>query len=189
MKKKEQGMDIVDLWKYRRKEALGVMALTALLACVNGCAGAKVITAMIKEVQKKRKSEKFIPDIDDGYCKLMLQRMRADGLVENTERGIWGVTERGRQFLDFISKKNEKPVPASRAESDTIVVFDVPEKKRENRAQLRFELAARGFSSLQKSVWIGKGPFDRKFMAFLKSANLAKTVHIFTIEKRGTLRT
>lgn len=186
--KKRMEMSFSDMWKYRRKESLGLIALIALASCVDGRAGAKIITALVKDIYKKRRADASAARMDEEYCRTILNRMRADGLVESGERGVWGITKQGKEFIHFIGEKNKKPIPTSRAESDTIVVFDVPEKEREKRAQLRFELAARGFSALQKSVWLGKGPLDKEFIMVLKKVGLLKTVHIFTIAKRGTLR-
>lgn len=188
-KKKEEGMSFADAWKYRRKESLGLLALIALASCSDGRAGAKIITALVKGIYKERKAARVSAvDMDEEYCRTVLSRMRADGLVENSGRGVWGITEYGRKLVGFMEKKNKKPTPTSRAESDMIIVFDVPEKQRTKRARLRFELAAQGFSQLQKSVWLGKGPVDAEFMAFLKTNNLMRTVHMFAIAKRGTLR-
>ncbi len=185
LKKSDIAVDLVDAWKYRRKESIVFFALIALASCMDGRAGAKIIMALVREACEK--SKKVSMKTDSGYCATALSRLREDGLVTSDGGGLWSITAQGRKFLDFIKKKNTKLVPVTRKEADVIVIFDVPEADRGKRAELRIELVARGFFILQKSVWMGKGPIDGEFMRFLKMNNLSGAVHIFGIDRRGTI--
>ena len=69
-----------------------------------------------------------------------------------------------------------------------IVVFDVPERERRKRDVLRFELISSGFEQLQKSVWIADRPVTEEFIALLDNLRLRNHVHIFTVQKHGTLQ-
>ena len=75
-------------------------------------------------------------------------------------------------------------------ESDGItrlVIFDIPERERKKRDILRVELIGSDFQMLQKSVWIGRRPLPKDFVAFLDSLDLKNRVHIFSVKDRGTL--
>jgi CRISPR-associated endonuclease Cas2 len=68
-----------------------------------------------------------------------------------------------------------------------IVVFDIPEDQKYDRACIRAELIASGFVMLQKSVWIGRRPLLEKFVRDLATRDLLSCVHIFEIKESGTL--
>lgn len=180
-------MNVKELWKYKRKESITLVALIVLAAMLNGASGAHMLTKGIKHYYKKNKKKQTVKDIQESYCRTMLYRLSKDGLVMNKNKGSWNITERGKKLIQVIMNRNISKPRASQAESDTIVIFDIPEKESGKRKQLRYELAARGFFALQKSVWLGKEPLDENFIDFLKTREITDCVHIFSINKRGTI--
>ena len=154
-----------------------------MVSLTSGKAGAKVITALIKEVCKKNKYKKY----QDSYYRTVLYRLKKDGLIENPMRGIWALTLKGRNVTRVIGTERVPKAPVAREEADTVIIFDIPELQRKKRATVRYELFMRGFFPFQKSVWLGKGPMDKDFIDFLKDMCLLQCVHIFSIAKRGTL--
>ena len=53
-----------------------------------------------------------------------------------------------------------------------IVIFDIPEIRKNKRNWLRGDLMALGFMQLQKSVWFGPAPLPKKFIEYLNDTNL-----------------
>jgi len=84
-------------------------------------------------------------------------------------------------------QKEEKNIPP-RDGVQRIVVFDIPERERRKRDVLRFELISSGFEQLQKSVWIADRPMTEEFITLLDNLRLHSHVHIFTVQKHGTLQ-
>lgn len=122
----------------------------------------------------------------------ILCRLKEQGLVQSRgprSRTKWFITKKGRsqlkkQNLDLYKVKRVLPKPDG---IRRLVTFDVPEKEYKKRNWLRAELLALGFTSLQKSVYIGYSPFPEEFIEDLEARQLSNWVHILSIEKEGTL--
>ena len=180
-------MNISAIWKRRRKDSVAVVALIVLISLSGGAGGARILTSLIKGYYKKHKKNKSVAEVRPEYCKVVMNRLMRDGLVTKAADGGRSINDKGKAFISFITGK-KKPKPPIRKEiADTIIVFDIPEKRGKCRRYLRFELTARGFFSLQKSVWLGAGPLDADFLDFLAYQNIESHVHICSINKRGTL--
>lgn len=179
-----------------KKELLmsaAILILAALLLASNGKMGARLIISCAKEYIRKRKKLRSGTAFRDQSFRNALSRLRADGLVEREGWGIWKITVKGKEhirafmghaaryekYADHLAKKEGK--------SDTVVIFDVPESRAPQRARLRFELFALGFTMVQKSVWMGSGPLPISFMRYLRDAELLPHVRIFSIKGKGTL--
>ena len=117
-----------------------------------------------------------------------LSRLRREGLVEKSSdqrMSGWHLTKRGKILLSS-QISNDRIIPAEDG-IRRLVIFDVPEHKRERRDVIRAELIESGFRQLQKSVWIGERPLTKEFISLLDDHNLAKCVHIFSVRSEGTL--
>jgi len=113
-----------------------------------------------------------------------LYRLKKDGIVTQNAPGIFAVTERGRQILKLSSASSY----CRRAISETIVIiFDIPESRREKRAWFREVITKLGFSMVQRSVWIGNTDIPEQLIHDLDSLSLTGYVEFFTVVKRGTL--
>src|SRR3989344_932774 len=133
-------MNLSAIWKRRRKETVAVAALIVLISLSSGAGGARILTSLIKEYYKQHKKNKRAAEIRPEYCQTVMHRLVRDGLVSKRPDGGWNINEKGRQFVRFISGKND-PKPVVRKEvADTIVTFDIPEKQEKSRRYLRFEL-------------------------------------------------
>lgn len=69
-----------------------------------------------------------------------------------------------------------------------IVSFDIPEKERRKRNWLRRELLACDYTTLHQSVFIGQRPLPHEFIKKIDELNLARCLHIASIEQPGTIR-
>ena len=116
----------------------------------------------------------------------ILTRLQRQGLIERNgskKNSIWKITLKGKKHLDE-NKKNKK------IKEDGIirlVCFDIAEKERKKRGIIREHLISNNYTQLQKSVWLGKTPLPKNFLHTLRELNILKNVHIFSIEKSGTL--
>ena len=86
-----------------------------------------------------------------------------------------------------VFKRNNAYAMPKNPKENIVIVFDIPEKRQQERALFRFELRALAFVPLQKSVWIGNGPLPTDFITYMKDHNLLSCVHIFSINKKGTM--
>jgi len=102
-----------------------------------------------------------------------LSRLAKDGLIRFEERGgkkFARLTDKGRDVLAFEQQKRMLQ-EGRRKRWDRryrIVSFDIAEKKRAVRIQLRTVMQSTGFIRLQDSVWVY--PYDcEDFIALLKA--------------------
>ncbi len=132
--------------------------------------------------------------LDGGYqfnresFSALLSRLRAEKLVERSgsrRRSLWRLTPRGRARVEQVLA-SATSIPKKDG-IRRLVVFDIPEKQKAKREAIRGELAAAGFSQLQKSVWMGDRPLPGDFMELVDVLGLQPFVHIFSVQKEGTL--
>lgn len=127
----------------------------------------------------------------------MLNYLKREGLVQKRKRKtatVWNITEDGKNRLRALREKKDDTFTMRythfakvRGTGFTIVVFDIPEQERRKRTWVRVSLREMNFSLLQKSVWFGKGSIDKDFIHALRERKLLDFVHIFSVNKRGTL--
>ncbi|PIR89516.1 MAG: hypothetical protein COU07_01285 [Candidatus Harrisonbacteria bacterium CG10_big_fil_rev_8_21_14_0_10_40_38] len=171
--------------KFTKQDAI-LAALVSLSSTVHDIGNALRFS---KDFSKKNFSEHLKNEISDDSFYSILSRLKKQGLIEKSSRG-WNVTKLGRHksaaairfssYADFAKSKNGI-VP------NTIIIFDIPEQERVKRNTLREDLKALGFNQLQKSVWMGWSPLPAAFVSHIKSLGIVKFVHLFTIQKSGTL--
>ncbi|OGZ93810.1 MAG: CRISPR-associated endonuclease Cas2 [Candidatus Sungbacteria bacterium RIFCSPLOWO2_01_FULL_47_32] len=116
----------------------------------------------------------------------ILSKLNKEGFVERTGRtrnAIWRITQKGRKAI----QKQESPAGTHTDGVMRIVSYDIPEPERKKRRWIRQELLGLGYTQLQKSVWVGFAPLREDFFEDLDLLALRKHIHIFSVEKRGTL--
>lgn len=125
----------------------------------------------------------------------LLNQLKNQGFVEKSknpnEKTIWNITKKGLEKL-MIEKNNQSGQSREnyKKEADNrfkVIIFDVPEREKEKRSWLRGVLYALGFSLLQKSVWIGKNKIPEKFIKELKRRGMISYIHIFMVNKKGSI--
>lgn len=120
-------------------------------------------------------------------------RLKKEGIVMQNGSGILAVTNRGKRILDREREFAQKKLPAAslyrgNVTSKTIVIiFDIPETRREKRAWFREVIAGLGFSMVQRSVWIGNVDIPERLLRDLDSLSLLAHIKFFTVVDRGTL--
>ncbi|MEK9184014.1 MAG: hypothetical protein AAB890_02995 [Patescibacteria group bacterium] len=170
-----------------KKETLATIILIAFVSVFNGKAGSKIIWGLAKDYINKKKSQNNKIKLNYGTFRVILGRLQKDGLVKRNGWGIWQITEKGIALINSFKKENKNIVKKENKRADIIIVFDVPETERKKRNYLRFKLISLGFKPLQKSVWMGNGPLSEEFLDELRNLNLLNYIHIFSINKYGTI--
>jgi len=93
-----------------------------------------------------------------------ITKLERSGLVQTSgERGHRKIvlTEKGREMIETIYASEYRiPEPAFWDGKWRVVMFDIREKRRRARSQLRSLLTGAGFLRLQDSVWIHPYPCD-----------------------------
>jgi len=117
-----------------------------------------------------------------------LERLEKKGLItksKNNKEVSWVLNDKGKQVVTNL-KQFQLKLPQSDGRL-RIFIFDIPEKIKKEREEIRRNLANYGYEMLQKSVWIGKSPLPRNFLEDLKAKNLISLIHLFEVKDEGTL--
>ncbi len=61
----------------------------------------------------------------------------------------------------------------------TMIVFNIPEKEKKIRDQLRYQLKKHGFAVWQNSVWVSPHPLPQELKLYLVNHELEKKVKVF----------
>ena len=155
--------------KVRRLRTFQKAALIAVLA------GAMVLTGAVPDFNKilryfigNKKGARF-----NYRVKTALGRLAANGLVTFEEREgkrYARITEVGKQVLEFESLRDKAMRKPRRWDGRwRVVLFDIPERRRRVRNQLRRFMQEFGFERLQDSAWIY--PYDCEDIIALAKAN------------------
>lgn len=176
--------------KHTKGELTISLIILGAMAVLNGPGMAQALYKTAAKEWAKRAKVRARKELKDAAFRTTLSRLKAQGLVESAGYGMWTLTKKGREALSTPEEKEQRYAKfrkAAAGKRDTIIIFDVPEKKRTIRGYLRLELVALGYEQLQKSVWIGGGPLPEEFMKQIKEWDILDTVHIFTVRERGTV--
>lgn len=126
------------------------------------------MTRLLKELDRPAKSrEQLYRRISQG-----VNRLAQDGLVTVSgtygERRV-GLTEKGLEVLEQIEfGEYEIPEPAFWDGKWRVLIFDINERRRRVRDQLRRLLQGKGFVRIQDSVWVYPYPCD-EFISLIRA--------------------
>lgn len=128
-----------------------ILASIAVVGFVTFAAAVPGVLNLVGYYQKNRKRY-----LQAKYVNQRLEKLIRNGLLEfiydDGEKKL-GLTKKGERELE----KGKLIVESGKKRWDgkwRIVVFDIFEKRRRTRDQLRFELQELGFKKMQNSVWI-----------------------------------
>ncbi|MBI3442728.1 MAG: CRISPR-associated endonuclease Cas2 [Candidatus Sungbacteria bacterium] len=123
----------------------------------------------------------------------LMNRLKRDGLVTKRKTGhcsVWDITAHGEEHLAHLKDRSgiSKHMYVKQETGSLVIIsFDVPERERRKRTWLRTNLVALGFTMLQQSVWLGKVKIPKEFMMDLRTQKMLSWVHIFSVNKFGTI--
>ena len=162
--------------------------LITFAVLLGGPGTARTVLNLAGRYIEKRLDKYFQGDLNENKFRVVIHRLKKDGLLASAGRGIWKTTKEGNKMANLIGRRmSYEEFKAERKKVNTIVIFDIPELQRKKRDYLRIELLALGFKPLQKSVWIGGRPLPVVFIEYLKDMRLLDCIHIFTIKEFGTI--
>lgn len=113
-----------------------------------------------------------------------LWRLSKKGFIKK-DTGRWSVTNTGKEYLD-----GQKRVlltfnsPFTKNSPRTLLLmFDIPELRRVERAWLRKHLKKFQYIMIQKSVWVGPYPLPRDFVVYMKEIKIEDCIKTFKLAR------
>ena len=156
----------------------GTLSLAAIAPNVLGA------ISRLRRERQMRKREKY-RKLWRSFYDLKKQRW-VEFVREEENFLVYKVNEKGKEKIKkFVFEKLQPELPKKWDKKWRLVIFDIPEKRRRERAALRKKLIEIGFYQCQKSAWIY--PFDciheiEFIKDFLKIGPYVKTFTITDME-------
>lgn len=120
---------------------------------------------------------KELKELRENSARTILWRLQKKGLVEKRGKD-YSLTKIGSQFIKNFRKEKLEKVWDGKWR---IVMFDIPEKTKEERNWLRSQLLNSEYKSLQESVFVGKYPLEEDFFKEIINRNLRHFIRLVTI--------
>ncbi|MCX6754603.1 MAG: CRISPR-associated endonuclease Cas2 [Candidatus Nomurabacteria bacterium] len=95
------------------------------------------------------------------------------------------LNKKGKEFLSKNKKyqlKTFEPIE-NNGPKNLLLLYDIPEDKKNERDWFRRALIKFGFIMIQRSVWVGPSPLPKEFMEYIKEIGLKDLVKTFKLEK------
>jgi len=126
-------------------------------------------------------------DLNRNSLKSTASRMRRSGLISRNDDG-WQMTPRGRKYFQerFVFKQFDSPFKKGEPRN-LLLMFDIPEEKRQYRDWLREQLKEYGYVMMQQSAWVGPSPLPKEFVGYIKSLGIKDGIKTFKLAKSYVL--
>jgi phenylacetic acid degradation operon negative regulatory protein len=111
-----------------------------------------------------------------------ISRMSKQGWIKSEKKGnrsYYSLTEQGRKRMDEAAERIYKLEAPSWDEKWRLLVYSIPEEKRNLRDELRKELVWSGFGLLANSCWITPNPLSEQVDLLTRKYDIKPYVHFF----------
>ncbi|MFH0968883.1 MAG: hypothetical protein V1804_00020 [Patescibacteria group bacterium] len=120
-------------------------------------------------------------EIKEKTAKQSLKRMEKQGFLERKGK-IYLLSKKGLELVDYIMGR-KKILRKKWDGKYRVVIFDIPEKKKECRDWLREELYLLNYVKLQKSVFISKYPLTGDLLKEVKNRGIFNYINYLLADK------
>ena len=124
--------------------------------------------------------KKILKNLKENNSRVILHRLRQKNLIEK-KNNQFKLTSLGVKYFNKLLKINDKKESKRWDGKWRIVMFDIPEKIKNERYWLRFKLFELGYKTLQKSVFIGKYPLTEELYKRILVKKLKNYIRIITV--------
>lgn len=131
-----------------------------------------------KKIKNQKKFHDYyeeLKNIKENSLKTMLWRLERKGLIKRNKNNL-SLTNLGLEYFKKVEKNKEEWDGKWR-----IIMFDIPEKLKKERAWLRGRLYGLNYKLFQKSVFIGKYPMDEDLFKEITKRQLNNYINLLTV--------
>lgn len=117
-----------------------------------------------------------------------ISRMSKQGWVQSEKRGnksYYSLTERGKSRMDEASKRIYKLETPEWDKQWRMLIYTIPEEKRNLRDELRQELVWSGFGLLSNSCWITPNAMEQQINSLINKYDVGPYVSFFRATYEG----
>lgn len=121
-----------------------------------------------------------LKNLHENSARTILWRLEKKGLVKKSaeqKQRRYQLTAQGLKITKTFYEKEKEAWDGKWR----IVMFDIPEKKRVDRSWLRFQLVALDFRPIQKSVFLGQQPIEKKVYQEIIDRKIDHHIRLMTV--------
>lgn len=125
---------------------------------------------------------------NEQAVRVSVSRMAKQGLLQSERVGnksFYKLTERGLNRVDEAAKRIYKLKPHEWDRKWRIVMYNIPEEKRQVRDELRKELQWSGFGNLSNGCWVSPNNHEKGIHLIISKYKVEEYVHLFLSEYKG----
>jgi phenylacetic acid degradation operon negative regulatory protein len=129
----------------------------------------------------------FLPAFQD-YNKESVRNnfyyLSKNGFIEKSN-DHYIINKNGKDYLNKNKKKYLKnfEIIENDGPKNLLLLYDIPENKKNERDWFRRTLIKFGFVMIQKSVWVGPSPLPKEFLDYVKLIGLKDLIKTYKLEK------
>ncbi|WP_338469678.1 phenylacetic acid degradation operon negative regulatory protein PaaX [Niallia sp. XMNu-256] len=125
---------------------------------------------------------------NEQAVRVAVSRMMKQGLLQSEKKGnksYYELTERGLSRINEAAKRIYKLHPHDWDGKWRIVMYNIPEEKRQVRDELRKELQWSGFGYLSNGCWISPNNFEKEINLLISKYKIEEYVQLFLSKHVG----
>jgi len=125
---------------------------------------------------------------NEQSVRVSVSRMMKNGLLQSEKKGnksYYSLTPRGVSRVDEAARRIYKLTSHEWDKKWRVIMYNIPEEKRQIRDELRKELMWIGFGSLSNGCWISPNNFKKEINLLISKYKIEEYVHLFLSEYVG----
>ena len=130
-------------------------------------------------------------DYDRASVYTEFSRLKRGGYITQ-ENKYWRLSSKGEEYVKnrpYILDKEFKHSFSDKQPKTLILMFDIPESRKNDRDWLRKILRSFHYVMIQKSVWVWPSPLPKDFLQLLQKVKLKNSIKTFKLAKGYTIKT
>ena len=127
-------------------------------------------------------------DHNEQAVRVAVSRMMKQGLLQSERKGnksYYKLTERGVSRVDEAARRIYKLDPHEWDGKWRVVMYNIPEEKRQVRDDFRKELQWSGFGNLSNGCWISPNNFEKEIHLLISKYKIEEYVQLFLSKHIG----
>jgi phenylacetic acid degradation operon negative regulatory protein len=125
---------------------------------------------------------------NEQAVRVSVSRMMKNGLLQSEKKGnksYYALTTRGVRRIEEAARRIYRLTSHEWDRKWRIIMYTIPEEKRQIRDELRKELLWSGFGSLSNGCWVSPNDFKKEINLLISKYQIEEYVHLFLSDYVG----
>ncbi len=125
---------------------------------------------------------------NEQAVRVAVSRMMKNGLLQSEKKGnksYYTLTPRGVSRIEEAARRIYKLTSHEWDQKWRIIMYNIPEEKRQIRDEVRKELQWSGFGCLSNGCWVSPNNFEKEINLLISKYKIEEYVHLFLSDHKG----